>query len=212
MLGQSKVNIKIGDQTFPHLTWVANIPEPCLLGMDFLRTTGCVLDLVKNTVLLGHNHLYTLVSHRPGPNGEEGPKPTAPIRYEPQELGTIIKPPTEQVPPPPSHHTTADVPPLGEMVRDQAVEETVRLVMEQNQEGLTETQQRQLWDVIYEHVQRSPQGQQTWAVHTYCNTRSTQESSTVKEKPIPMQMGCPDVRDQQSALTAAGQKTETMRR
>ncbi|KAJ8014587.1 hypothetical protein DPEC_G00017180 [Dallia pectoralis] len=152
---------------------------------------------------MGHNHLYTLVSHRPGPNGEEGPRkgpnPTAPIQYEPQELRTIIKPPTEQVPSPPSHHTTADVPPLGETVRgagtiappaplsrlphaqpgtqqrlhehqtrlpsavvsraatvcgtttDQAVEETVRLVMEQNQEGLTETQQRQLWDVIYEH-------------------------------------------------------------
>ena len=31
MLGQSKVNIEIGNQTFPHLTWVANIPEPCLL-------------------------------------------------------------------------------------------------------------------------------------------------------------------------------------
>ncbi|KAJ8015005.1 hypothetical protein DPEC_G00021650 [Dallia pectoralis] len=35
---------------------------------------------------------------------------------------------------------------------DQAVEETVRLVMEQNQEGLTETQQRQLWDIIYKHL------------------------------------------------------------
>ena len=42
------VPFTFGDQTFLHTVFVAPIKELCLLGLDFLKTTGCVLDLTND--------------------------------------------------------------------------------------------------------------------------------------------------------------------
>ena len=42
------VPFTFGDQTFLHTVCVAPIKELCLLGLDFLKATGCVLDLAND--------------------------------------------------------------------------------------------------------------------------------------------------------------------
>ena len=42
------VPFTFGDQTFLHTVCVAQIKELCLLGLDFLKATGCVLDLAND--------------------------------------------------------------------------------------------------------------------------------------------------------------------
>ena len=49
---------------------------------------------------------------------------------------------------------------------DQAVEETIRVVMEQNKDGLSVAQQHQLWDIIYEHRAAFATALKTWVVPT----------------------------------------------
>ena len=39
--------INVGTQTFLHTVCVAPIKDKCLLGLDFLKATGCKLDLEK---------------------------------------------------------------------------------------------------------------------------------------------------------------------
>ena len=50
MHGQLVYNfpINVGTQTFLHIVCVALIKDKCLLWLDFLKATGCILDLEKN--------------------------------------------------------------------------------------------------------------------------------------------------------------------
>ena len=42
------VPFTFGDQTFLHIDCVAPIKDLCLLGLDFLKVTGCVLDIAND--------------------------------------------------------------------------------------------------------------------------------------------------------------------
>ncbi|GFV05951.1 retrovirus-related Pol polyprotein from transposon 412 [Trichonephila clavipes] len=46
--GKLKVKIQFGDTTYQHAVYVANIADPFILGLDFLKEHGFTLDFNKN--------------------------------------------------------------------------------------------------------------------------------------------------------------------
>lgn len=50
MKGKSLLSINVGGKTVRHPVWVAAVQDPCILGLDFLRCTGCQLDLDRGTL------------------------------------------------------------------------------------------------------------------------------------------------------------------
>ncbi|GFU21457.1 retrovirus-related Pol polyprotein from transposon 412 [Trichonephila clavipes] len=52
--GKLKVKIKFGDTTYQHAVYVADIADPFILGLDFLKEHGFTLDFNKNELLPGY--------------------------------------------------------------------------------------------------------------------------------------------------------------
>ncbi|KAJ8413751.1 hypothetical protein AAFF_G00082580 [Aldrovandia affinis] len=50
MKGRGVLILTIGGRTVHHPVWLAAVQDPCILGLDFLRATGCQLDLEKGTL------------------------------------------------------------------------------------------------------------------------------------------------------------------
>lgn len=50
MKGKGLLSICVGGKTVLHPVWVAAVQDPCILGLDFLRCTGCQLDLEKGVI------------------------------------------------------------------------------------------------------------------------------------------------------------------
>ncbi|GFW22748.1 retrovirus-related Pol polyprotein from transposon 412 [Trichonephila clavipes] len=55
--GKLKVNIKFGDTTYQHAVYVADIADPFILGLDFLKEHGFTLDFNKNELRSIHEEV-----------------------------------------------------------------------------------------------------------------------------------------------------------
>ena len=59
--GTAEATIKLrGGLEFTHPVIIADIREPCLLGLDFLASKGCVVDLKRGNVQIGKHKLKTI--------------------------------------------------------------------------------------------------------------------------------------------------------
>ena len=54
------VPITVGTQTFLHTVCVAPISDQCLLGLDFLKVTGSVLDLANDVLEIDGNVILSM--------------------------------------------------------------------------------------------------------------------------------------------------------
>lgn len=50
MLGKGRMTLNVGGLSVSFPVWVAEVQDPCILGLDFLRFARCLLDLGENTV------------------------------------------------------------------------------------------------------------------------------------------------------------------
>lgn len=50
MLGKGRVTLDVGGLSVTFPLWVAEVQDPCILGLDFLRVVHGVLDLGENTL------------------------------------------------------------------------------------------------------------------------------------------------------------------
>ena len=48
--GKGMLTVTAGERSVCHPVWITATQDSCILGLDFLRATGCQLDLVKGTV------------------------------------------------------------------------------------------------------------------------------------------------------------------
>ncbi|GFS75830.1 retrovirus-related Pol polyprotein from transposon 297 [Trichonephila clavipes] len=63
--GKLKVNIKFGDTTYQHAVYVADIADPFILGLDFLKEHGFTLDHNKNELRSIHEEVTIFkIEHR----------------------------------------------------------------------------------------------------------------------------------------------------
>ncbi|GFS99824.1 transposon Ty3-G Gag-Pol polyprotein [Nephila pilipes] len=51
--GKMDASIECGSRRFQHKVYVANITDPCILGLDFLREFNFMVDLEKNEIRTG---------------------------------------------------------------------------------------------------------------------------------------------------------------
>ena len=50
MKGRGEMTLTVGGEAVRHPVWVASVQDPCILGLDFLKATGCQLDLGRGTL------------------------------------------------------------------------------------------------------------------------------------------------------------------
>ncbi|KAJ8408827.1 hypothetical protein AAFF_G00246450 [Aldrovandia affinis] len=50
MKGRGVLTLTVGGRTVSYPVWLAAVQDPCILSLDFLRATGCQLDLEKGTL------------------------------------------------------------------------------------------------------------------------------------------------------------------
>ncbi|GFU85610.1 hypothetical protein TNCV_1719011 [Trichonephila clavipes] len=62
--GKLKVKIKFGDTTYQHAVYVADIADPFILGLDFLKEHGFTLDFNKNELRSIHEVTIFKIEHR----------------------------------------------------------------------------------------------------------------------------------------------------
>ncbi|GFX35073.1 retrovirus-related Pol polyprotein from transposon 412 [Trichonephila clavipes] len=63
--GKLKVKIKFGDTTYQHAVYVADIADPFILGLDFLKKHGFTLDFNKNELRSIHGEVTIFkIEHR----------------------------------------------------------------------------------------------------------------------------------------------------
>ena len=55
--GRIIVNFTIGSQTFSHEAWIADIVDECLLGLDFLGSHDCQVDLKDSILYIGQDEI-----------------------------------------------------------------------------------------------------------------------------------------------------------
>ncbi|GFV82969.1 retrovirus-related Pol polyprotein from transposon 412 [Trichonephila clavipes] len=63
--GKLKVKIRFGDTTYQHAVYVADIADPFILGLDFLKEHGFTLDFNKNELRSIHEEVTIFkIKHR----------------------------------------------------------------------------------------------------------------------------------------------------
>ena len=51
--GQSELTVEVGSLKLSHRTWVAEITDECILGLDFLEKRECLVSLKDNVLVIG---------------------------------------------------------------------------------------------------------------------------------------------------------------
>ncbi|GFV80081.1 retrovirus-related Pol polyprotein from transposon 412 [Trichonephila clavipes] len=71
--GKLRVKIKFGDATYQHAVYVADIADPFILGLDFLKEHGFTLDFNKNELRSIHEEVTIFkIEHRSEPIRQKG--------------------------------------------------------------------------------------------------------------------------------------------
>ena len=63
IVGKVLLQIRIGSCSLAHEFWVADIQDRCILGLDYLRTNDCQVNLREQVLIIGEEEV-PLVKHR----------------------------------------------------------------------------------------------------------------------------------------------------
>ncbi|KAJ8387533.1 hypothetical protein AAFF_G00152290 [Aldrovandia affinis] len=165
LVGKSRLTVTVGGRAVRHPVWIAAVQEPCILGLDFLKATGCQLDLKRGTVRLQEGpavKMAPVITSTTPPvrlayaavstagtahNDPPSPSPmTLPIPLPLYTPNSDVTPPPATSPAcsPTSQSAPAQLPQVGE----EGLLAAVREVWRKNCDGLDPQQQGQLWQLL----------------------------------------------------------------
>ena len=84
MKGRGLLTVTLGGKDVRHPVWVAAVQDPCILGFDFLKATGCRLDLDEGTVSFRGGPVIALLHAGSGSGPPMGPISPAGCAVEPE--------------------------------------------------------------------------------------------------------------------------------
>ena len=84
MKGRGLLTVTLGGKDVRHPVWVAAVQDPCILGFDFLKATGCRLDLDEGTVSFRGGPVIALVPVGSGSGPPVGPISPVVCAVEPE--------------------------------------------------------------------------------------------------------------------------------
>ncbi|KAL1272916.1 hypothetical protein QQF64_028778 [Cirrhinus molitorella] len=128
MKGKGEVGLTIGGKTLRHPVWVATVQDPCILGLDFLKSAGCQLDLRDGLLRFEGGPDVLMSTENNADLSFTGDSPT-PLPHTPTDL-----------------YPGVATQPYSEPVSSLALRE----MWLKNREGLDESQQEQFWDLLVE--------------------------------------------------------------
>lgn len=92
MKGKGIMTLTVGGRTVRHPVWVAAVQDPCILGLDFLRSTGCQLDLNRGTLSFQGGTEVTMA-----PLMSHSLNPTNPLLQQLKQQRLMAAPPPPQL-------------------------------------------------------------------------------------------------------------------
>ncbi len=146
MKGRGTFVFTVGGVAVTFSAWVADVRDPCILGLDFLRLTGCALDLGAGVLVLPGGQHVQLMS----PSQQVTQVvPTYSLTAHPEvrgssalgvQSGHIGSPGDQRV-----------LTPLQQPMDMEDRAGAVRGIWERNCDGLDDQQKMHLWQLLWEH-------------------------------------------------------------
>ena len=146
MKGRGLLTLTLGGKDVRHPVWVAAVQDPCILGCDFLKATGCRLDLDGGTVSFRGGPVIALLPTGSGlgpPVGSIAPAVCAvePEVSDPLPVASVTFPRT---------YVPQAAQAQSRRLEGGASPPTVREIWLKNREGLDDQQQERLWQLLLE--------------------------------------------------------------
>lgn len=170
MKGKGTFVFTVGSLAVTFSPWVAEVKDPCVLGLDFLRGIGCILDLAADMLILPGGQAIQMIP----PHNQVFP--VVPIFCTAAHSETVNPHLDEIRPSPPTPATQAvmlpddSALPLQQVVVPLDRREAIRGIWEKNCVGLDEQQKGELWQVLWELGTHLPSMKMKWASHTWLST------------------------------------------
>ncbi|XP_034081332.1 uncharacterized protein LOC117552165 [Gymnodraco acuticeps] len=156
MKGRGVLSVSVGGVEVRHPVWIADVQDPCILGLDFLKATGCLLDLQAGTVSFRVGPVITMTRiHNPAEPAGRPPTPTvSTLEIEENPLSVPVSPvtPTQDNSPPvtPGLRHPSTAPPQLPQTEVEEAQSAVLEVWRKNCGGLNPEQQEQLGQLLLE--------------------------------------------------------------
>ncbi|KAL7844430.1 hypothetical protein SRHO_G00229690 [Serrasalmus rhombeus] len=135
MGGKKRLCVGLAKRTLQHEFCLAPIRDACILGLDFLKALGAVLDIPAAALILGKTRIPLV----PLPTAEQD-RVVATASVQARDQGPARP---EQTQP-----EGEGVTPLPEKIPSQSTPEAVRELWRRSREGLTEEQSQRLWALL----------------------------------------------------------------
>ncbi|KAL7839003.1 hypothetical protein SRHO_G00256610 [Serrasalmus rhombeus] len=135
MGGKKRLCVGLAKRTLQHEFCLAPIRDACILGLDFLKALGAVLDIPAAALKLGRMRI---------------PLAAPPTAEQDRAVATASIQARDQGPAGPEHTPPEGegITPLPEKIPSQSTPEAVRELWRHSSEGLTEEQSQRLWALL----------------------------------------------------------------
>nr|XP_055054004.1 uncharacterized protein LOC129439426 [Misgurnus anguillicaudatus] len=162
MMGHCKANLKVGDYNTIMWVWAADIPESCLLGIDFLHGAAAVVDLDAATLTFAAKCSVPIYFHSmwPGPQSHymgplNGSSVTQAVSTQSSTVQSFGAPSFCSAPGPSTVQPSVGLNACpGVSIKDVKSSTsicTAQVVWEKSSQGLDESQKQKLWLVLERH-------------------------------------------------------------
>ncbi|KAI7805622.1 hypothetical protein IRJ41_012617 [Triplophysa rosa] len=166
MIGQCEVNVKVGGHRTVMLVWAAEIPECCLIGIDFLHKAAAIVDLGTATLTLAGKCAVPIFFHSnlPGPPSHyvhslnvNPPAQAAPTltssNWSTPSSSSAFNPLLDLVFASVPSPGCSAICSAGHLQEDESPTslQMAQVVSERSGQGLTEPQQQELWRMLERH-------------------------------------------------------------
>ena len=206
MKARGQLMLTVGGRNMRHTVWVAEVQDACILGLDFLREQGCLLDLGRATLSFSDGQVVHMRPLDPrctttltaGPHGgrvgdgEQGNRTRA---ASSSQLGP--KPATRSLDSSAGLQTAAEE--RGERRRNSNAKRTAALreVWQRSAGDLDADQQEQLWQLLMEFrgcfsCDEEELGQTSLVQHTI----DTGDAVPIRQRPRRLPLGRQDAAEQ----------------
>ena len=139
MLGKIPLPVTVGNTETTHKFWVAEILDPCIIGLDLLTRWGARVDVSRNTIHFGTETL-TLQRRQGGKIGCTQAQLCSP--------GASPSPPPKPLPPSPETTTATSVEATTPQPPSSDVDNAIQELYQRSSEGLDAQQSQQLRDLL----------------------------------------------------------------
>lgn len=151
MRGKRRLSVAAGDKRLEHELWLADIHDPCIIGLDLLTRWGAVVDTAKTTITIGAETMKLQTSRSSKEQHQHQPM----TQSSSAEAVEEPSPPSISEPPPPQQGQLERMEATTRLANTQPSAETVNAVFDlwrRSSDGLDPEQGQRLKELLDENT------------------------------------------------------------